>query len=58
MPTCETAHPIYLYTLITIRQAIPLTENPGVIDPCRLQALMLVKQLRVTLHTASAKASP
>src|ERR1035437_1472772 len=36
--------------LEAIRTAIPLTEDPGVIAPCRLHALMLVKQLRVTLH--------
>lgn len=37
--------------LESIKAAIPLTEDRGVIDPCRLHALMLVKQLRVTLES-------
>ncbi|HSG23261.1 MAG TPA: IS110 family transposase [Azonexus sp.] len=37
--------------LESIRVAIPITEDRGVIDPCRLHALMLVKQLRVTLES-------
>jgi len=37
--------------LASIKAAIPLTEEHGVIDPCRLHALMLVKQLRVTLDS-------
>jgi transposase len=36
--------------LDSIKAAVPLTEDPGVIVPCRLHALMLVEQLRVTLQ--------
>jgi transposase len=36
--------------LESIKSALPLTEDLGVITPCRLHALMLVKQLRVTLQ--------
>jgi len=36
--------------LDSIKAARPLTEDPGVIVPGRLHALMLVEQLRVTLH--------
>lgn len=36
--------------LASIKAAAPLTEDPGVITPSRLHALMLVEQLRVTLH--------
>jgi len=35
--------------LESIKAAIPLTEDRGVIDPCRLHALMLVKQLRAII---------
>lgn len=36
--------------LAAIQAAMPLTDDPGVIVPCRLHALTLVKQLRVTLQ--------
>jgi transposase len=36
--------------LDSIKAAAPLTEDLGVIVPCRLQALVLVEQLRVTLQ--------
>jgi transposase len=36
--------------LAGIKAALPLTEDPGVIDPCRLYALVLVDQLRITLQ--------
>jgi len=36
--------------LAAIKAALPLTEDPGVIDPCRLYALVLVDQLRITLQ--------
>jgi hypothetical protein len=36
--------------LEAIKAAVALTEDPGVIVPCRLHALMLVEQLRVALH--------
>jgi len=36
--------------LEAIKAVVPLTEDPGVIMPCRLHTLMLVEQLRVTLH--------
>jgi transposase len=36
--------------LDAIKAAVPLTEDLGVIVPCRLQTMVLVEQLRVTLH--------
>jgi transposase len=36
--------------LASIKAAVPLTEDLGVIGPCRLHALVLVEQLRVTLQ--------
>ena len=36
--------------LDSIKAASSLTEDPGVIDPCRLHVLVLVEQLRVTLQ--------
>jgi transposase len=36
--------------LDSIKAAVALTEDPGVIVPCQLHALILVEQLRVTLH--------
>lgn len=36
--------------LDSIKAAAPLTEDPGVVKPCRLHTLMLVEQPRVTLH--------
>jgi transposase len=36
--------------LASIKAAVPLTQDAGVITPCRLHALMLIDQLRVTLH--------
>ena len=36
--------------LESIKAAVPLTKDQGVILPCRLHALMLVEQLRITLH--------
>jgi hypothetical protein len=36
--------------LDAIKAAIPLTEDMGVIAPCRLQVLVLVEQLRTTLQ--------
>jgi hypothetical protein len=36
--------------LESIKAATPLTDNPGVIVPCRLQTLVLVEQLSVTLQ--------
>lgn len=36
--------------LDSIKAAVPLTTDLGVIVPCRLHVLMLVEQLRVTLH--------
>jgi transposase len=36
--------------LDAIKAATPLTQDLGVIAPCRLQALVLVEQLRTTLH--------
>jgi transposase len=36
--------------LDSIKAAVPLTDDPGVIVPCRLHTLMLVEQLRVTLQ--------
>ncbi|WP_429354212.1 IS110 family transposase [Paraburkholderia sp. 32] len=35
--------------LESIRSAIPLTEDPGILSPCRLHALALVAQLRTAL---------
>ena len=35
--------------LDAIKAAIPLTEDAGVIVPCRLHVLVLVEQLRTTL---------
>lgn len=37
--------------LESIKAAMPLTEDRGVIDPCRLHAIMLIKQLRATLES-------
>jgi transposase len=36
--------------LDSIKAAVPLTEDQGVIVPCRLHVLMLVEQLRITLQ--------
>lgn len=36
--------------LESIKAAVPLTVDPGVIEPCRLHTLALVEQLRVTLQ--------
>ena len=36
--------------LDAIKAAIPLTEDMGVIAPCRLQVLVLIEQLRTTLQ--------
>jgi len=35
--------------LQSIRVATPLTEDPGIVAPCRLHVLALVEQLRTTL---------
>ena len=37
--------------LEAIKAALPLTQDAGVIVPCRLHAMVLVEQLRVTLHS-------
>jgi transposase len=37
--------------LEAIKAAAPLTQDPGVIVPCRVHAIVLVEQLRVTLHS-------
>ena len=36
--------------LDAIKVATPLTEDSGIISPCRLQVLVLVEQLRTTLQ--------
>jgi hypothetical protein len=36
--------------LAAIKAAVPLTQDPGVIVPCRLHAMVLVEQLRVALQ--------
>ncbi|MFZ4539113.1 IS110 family transposase, partial [Propionivibrio sp.] len=41
--------------LDSIKAAVPLTEDPGVIAPCQLHVLMLVEQLRVTLLTSLSR---
>ena len=37
--------------LEAIKAAVPLTQDAGVIVPCRLHAMVLVEQLRVALHS-------
>jgi transposase len=37
--------------LDAIKAAVPLTQDPGVIVPCRLHVLALVEQLRIALHS-------
>ena len=37
--------------LDAIKAAVPLTQDPGVIVPCQLHALVLVEQLRVALRS-------
>jgi transposase len=36
--------------LAAIKAAVPLTQDPGVVVPCRLHAMVLVEQLRVALQ--------
>ena len=36
--------------LVAIKAAVPLTQDPGVVVPCRLHAMVLVEQLRLALQ--------
>jgi transposase len=37
--------------LKAIKAAVPLTQDPGVIDPCKLHVVILVEQLRLALQS-------
>ena len=50
MPTTGGRPKVIAARLESIRTARPLTDDPGVIAPYRLQVLVLVEQLRVLLH--------